>query len=41
MIDSLRFMALEAFVDRYEQSRSEDALDNLEVYHELAIEQGD
>ena len=41
MIDSLRFMALEAFVDRYEQSRSEDALENLEVYHELAIEKGD
>ena len=41
MSDSLRFKALEEFVDRYEQSRSEEALENLEVYHELAIEKGD
>ena len=39
MIDSLRFMALEAFVDRYEQSHTEEALENLEVYHDLAIEE--
>ena len=39
--DSLRFMALEEFFDRYKQSRIDEALENLEVYLELAIEKGD
>jgi len=41
MSDSLRFMALEEFVNRYEQSHIDEALENLEVYLELAIEKGD